>query len=503
MAIPSFTGLQTALSGIEAAQAELDTTGQNIANESTPGYSRQQVVIADGNSLPLPAVSSTTGRGAQLGEGVSIAHITRVRDQFLDAQYRAQNSNYNNSSTLHNILDQVQTALGESDGTGLSTTLNKFWSAWTSLSQNPTSTAAQQAVVSSGASVASTLSQLSQQLDNVTGLQAQVQSQFNALTAYNGDPAGDTVNGPVASDASQIAQLNTEIVRAQASGQTPNNLLDQRDQLIDDLSQYATVSVNNNTDGSVTVYFGDDATPGNRQHALVGLGVTDPSGSASIPSGVDFTDNLVETNLDASAGGQLGALKSLYDYDAVAGTATGTLVNYTADLDGVANDIATTVNDAISNADASGASAPPFFTGTTAATIAVNTAQIAFSSSTAPYTATEASFVAGLGDGSTESALNAPAPGPALGETDPNEAYNGLVTQIGSDVQSASSNQTTQQSLLTAINNQRESASGVSLNEELTNLITFQQAYQASARMMTVIDNTLQTLISMGASAGM
>ncbi len=92
MPIPSFTGLQTALKGLEAAQAELDTTGQNISNESTPGYSRQKVVTTDCDSLTLPAVSSTTGTGAQLGTGVSISNITRVRNQFLDVQYRTQNS---------------------------------------------------------------------------------------------------------------------------------------------------------------------------------------------------------------------------------------------------------------------------------------------------------------------------------------------------------------------------------------------------------------------------
>ncbi len=450
----------------------------------------------------LCAVASTTGTGAQLGEGVSVEQISRVRNQFLDTQYRTQNSTSNNSSTTYNILNQVQTALGETDGTGLSTALNKFWSAWGSLGQDPTSSAAQQTVVSSGETVANTLNQLSEQLGNVTGLEAQVQGQFKSLTAYNGDTAGDTANGPVASDATQIAQLNTQIARAKASGQTPNNLLDTRDALIDDLSQYANVSATNNADGSVTVYFGDDASPGNQQHALVGPGVTDPSANSSIPAGVDLTDNLAETNLDASAGGQLGALTSLYDpLSANAGALK--LASYSSALDGVANDIATTVNDAISNADASGASAPPFFTGTTAGTIAVNTSQITLSSASAPYTAAEANFVAGLSDGSTESALNASAPGPALGVNDPNQAYDGLVTQIGSDVQSANSSQTTQQSLLTAIGNQRESVSGVSLDEEMTNLMTFQQAYQASARMMTAIDDTLQTLISMGSSAGM
>jgi flagellar hook-associated protein 1 len=138
--------------------------------------------------------------------------------------------------------------------------------------------------------------------------------------------------------------------------------------------------------------------------------------------------------------------------------------------------LVTAVNGAISGADASGATAPPFFdpTGTTAAAIAVNSS---LSTSNPPYTAAEAGAVSKLTGGPAD------------------QAYNAFVTQIGSDVQAANSAQQTSQSLLSAINNQRQSISGVSLDEEMTNLIQYQQAYQASARVMNAIDETLSTLI--------
>jgi len=467
MPIPSFTGLQTALSGLEAAQAELNTTGANIANESTPGYSREDVVTTDSDPLSVPAISRTTGTGAQLGTGVSISNITRVHDQFLDVQYRTQNSLSNLYSTQYNNLDQVQTALGESDGTGLSNALDKFWRAWTDLGQSPTA-ASQQEVLSAGATVASTLNQVSSQL---TTIENQTQSQWSALTAYAGDLAGNTSDGQVANDAKQIASLNAEIAQAQGANQTPNALLDQRDELIDDLSQYANVAVTRQADGMVDVSFGNAAaSPSSDQTPLV-------EGETA-----NLQQNLTEANLNASAGGKLGALESLYDST----TGTGTLAGYVAKLDGVASQLAGDVQGALTG---SGIAPDAFFTDTdgsgliTAATIEVNPRLTAGK----PYSAAQASAVSALSDDNSTA----------------QQDYQALVTQIGSDTQSANSSQTTAQSLLTSIGNQRQSVSGVSLDEEMTNLITYQQAYQASARMMTAIDDTLQTLINMGSSAGM
>ncbi len=453
MPIPSYSGLNTALSGLEAAQAAIDTTGQNIANANTPGYSRQQVVQTDRTPLTIPALSSITGNGSQVGLGVDITTITRVRDQFLDSQYRGQNSQTSGDNTASTLLGQVQAALNEPSSSGLSTALNQFWTAWSGLQNNPTDQGAMSAVLGAGKTVAENLNTLSGELST---LESQVTGQYTTLT--------DPTSGPVATDAKQIAALNVQIAQAQSSGLDANTLLDQRDKLVDDLSQYSNVYVTQQSGGMINVSFGNAATAAAGGSAdstpLVGGGA------------VDLTDNVTDANLSGS-GGTLGALLKLYD----ATSGTGQIADYASKLDGVANTLVTTVNSAISTADASGATAPPFFdpTGTTAATIAVNSS---LSTSTPPYTATEAGAVAGL----TGKAAD--------------QAYNAFVTQIGSDVQSAQSAQQTSQSLLSAIGNQRQSISGVSLDEEMTNLIQYQQAYQASARVMNAIDTTLNTLIN-------
>ncbi len=454
MTIPAFTGLQTALSGLEAAQAAIDTTGQNISNANTPGYTRQQVELTDGTPLTIPAQSRITGNGAQVGTGVDITNITRIRDQFIDSSYRNQNSATSSASTRASILGQAQSALNEPTSSGLSAQLNTFWQNWNSLANNPTNQGAQQALVDQGKSVAQALNGLS---GDITSLQSQVTQQYQQLTG---------ANGPVLSDATQIAQLNSEIAQAQTGGVTPNALLDQRDNLIDDLSQYSNVDVTTQPNGMVNVSFGNAAAA-----AANGTPDTTPLVSGSTVNAGEVS----ETNL-AGSSGKLGALLGLYDSTTGAGQLTG----YMTQLNTVASQLVSTVNGAIAGADASGASAPPFFTasGTTAATIAVNPSVVP-SSSSAPYTTAEATAVAGLSGGAAD------------------QTYNGFVSGVGGDVQSTQNAQQTAQSLLSAISNQRQSVDGVSLDEEMTNLITFQQAYQASARVMSAIDTTLNSLISM------
>jgi flagellar hook-associated protein 1 len=451
--IPSYSGLNTALSGLEAAQAAIETTGQNIANANTPGYSRQRVDMTERNPLTIQTLSSVTGAGSQLGLGVDITTISRVRDQFLDSSYRNQNSNTSGNNTASTLLGQVQASLNEPSASGLSTALNKFWTAFNGLQNAPTNQGAMSAVLGAGQTVAENLNTLSGELSTV---ESQVTGQYTTLT--------DPTTGPVATDAKQIAALNVQIAQAKTSGLDANTLLDQRDQLIDDLSQYSNVYVSQQPGGMVNVSFGNAAT------AAAG-GTADATPLVNGGS-VDLAANLTDANLAGSAG-TLGSLLGLYD----ATTGTGKLATYATALDNMTNQLVTTVNSAIAGADAAGATAPAFFdpTGTTAGTIAVNSS---LSSSNPPYTAAEAGAVSKLSGGAAD------------------QAYNAFVTQIGSDVQAAQSAQQTSQSLLSAISNQRQAISGVSLDEEMTNLIQYQQAYQASARVMNAIDETLNTLIN-------
>ena len=118
MSIPTLQGLQTALSGLIAEQTALDITGNNIANANTEGYSRETALLEPNPPLTIPAISSQTGEGAQLGTGVTVATITRIRNTYLDAQYRTQNSALSAATTQAEVLEQAQSAFNEPSSAG-------------------------------------------------------------------------------------------------------------------------------------------------------------------------------------------------------------------------------------------------------------------------------------------------------------------------------------------------------------------------------------------------
>lgn len=428
MTIPAFTGLQTSLSGLQAAQAAIDTTSENIANANTLGYTRQRVNLTESGALTIGA-RTPQGGGTQLGTGVSLSDISRIRDQFLDVQYRAQNTATSNANTNASGLAQVQTAIDEPSSDGLQSVMSKFWSAWTALGQAPTNAAAQQAVIDAGQTLASTFNAVTAQMQTV---QSQASQQYSTLTG---------ANGQVQQDAQQIATLNAQIAQATQAGQSPNTLLDQRDNLIDDLSSLAQVSVSTGSNGAVSINFGDASSP-----LVSGTTVTWPQ------------------TLTSAAGGKLGSLLDL-------SSSTGPIGTMLSSLDNVANQVISSVNGLQPSS--------PFFTGTSAGTIAVSaTASTIQASSSSTSGADLAQAIGNLAGGTAD------------------QSYASFVAQVGNSVQAANSTQATQQAVLTAVSNQRQSVSGVSLDEEMTNLIQYQQAYQASARVMNAINSTLDTLIN-------
>jgi flagellar hook-associated protein 1 FlgK len=437
MSIPTLQGLQTALSGLIAQQEALDVTGSNIANSNTEGYTRETAVMQTSQPIVIPAISPLTGRGAQLGTGVSVATITRVRNEYLDAQFRTQSSALSGASTQSEELTQAQAMFNEPSSSGIASQMSAFWSAWSSLANAPTSEAAKQGVVAAGNQLANVLHEVSAQLSTIG---SQATEQYKALTGPSGE---------VQDDANQIAQLNGQIKLAEEAGQKPNEMLDRRDLLLDKLSSLAQVTVSEQPDGTDTVSFGDAAKP------LV-EGTT-----------VNWPQTLTE-----AAGGRLGALLGL--------TAPGgALASYQQALDNVANTLASTVNALHTSTS--------FFSGTTAATlaVAVKAAQVQTSSSKAAGGNDTAQAIASLRGGAAE------------------EGYSTLIEQVGAGVQGAKDDERNLQTTVTAIANQRQSVSGVSLDEEMTNLISFQRGYQASARTLTAMDSMLETLIEHTGIAGL
>src|ERR1044071_4773940 len=145
MTIPAFSGLNTALRGVQAHQSALDVTSHNISNVDTDGYTRQQVVLGAAPALLIDSIKQD-GTGAQLGQGVDLLQYRRIREDFLDLQFRTQNTVASQSETAARRLTTAQSLLGTNTANDLGQQLDKFWTAWSTLASNPSSQAAKDGV---------------------------------------------------------------------------------------------------------------------------------------------------------------------------------------------------------------------------------------------------------------------------------------------------------------------------------------------------------------------
>ncbi len=485
----TFAGLNIGLSALVANQTAMDVSAQNTANANTDGYSRQQVEMVASTPYPVPAFNRS-GQAGQMGTGVTVAAIQRVRDAFVDQQYRQENAVLGQWTTRQNELSQVETVFPEPGTSGIGTALSQFWASWQDLAASPTSTAAMATVVEQGQNLAAAINSAATQLSSaVSGIDYQVGQQVDQINTL----------------ATQIASLNQQIQAVTVSGQNANDLSDQRDLALDKLSAIVPIDVQPQQDGTVSVSIGGVA--------LVSGSVTQQVATAADANG-HLDPTWASTGGQLSIGsdeGSLGALLSLRDTK---------IPVYQSQLDALAGGVASAVNAAYEGTLAGTASATPFFTDgsgdggvPTAANIAVNTV---FAGDPATNTAGDPTQLAQLSGAVAPAGGGTPTPfatiagnvadlqqaqlsfsvgGQATQQT-ATDFYANLVGQVGSDAQQASTMQGNQNLIVQHLTSQRESVSGVSLDEEATNMILFQRGYDAASRVITAMDQMLDQLIN-------
>ncbi|MFN8629859.1 MAG: flagellar hook-associated protein FlgK [Chloroflexota bacterium] len=456
-------GLNTALSGLRTAQQMLDISAHNIANVSTPGYSRQRAHLVAAPPFSFPAFNRS-GLPGQLGTGVMISSIDRIRDVYLDQQINDQTALTGYWGARNDVLATAESVFPEPSNTGLGNELSKFWSSWEDLAANPSSSAARMAVLTQATSLAARFNRDASQLTTqISGVDSQVRGAIA--------DANDL--------ATQIAALNKQIQGIEISGDHANDLKDQRDQLVQQLNAIAPTQTVQQPDGTMTVLIGGTAIV-DHENVMAMTAVNDASGHAVPTWSTGMTVDL--------KGGKLQAYIEARDV---------TLTGYMGKLNQLAQQIADQVNTAHqSGVDANGVAGLALFTyapGSDASTLAVNAALgndpsrvVVAASAGAPGDTSIASQIADLATSATF----------GTGAQTPTDAYASFIGQIGADAKQANEMQINQSLVQTELENRRSSISGVSLDEEATDVIRFQQAYQASAKVITTINEMLDTLIN-------
>jgi flagellar hook-associated protein 1 FlgK len=449
MSISTFFGLQTALSGILAQQRGLDVSAHNVANANTVGFTRQEAVMVASPAFMYPSISNA-GIPGMIGTGVDVTSYRRVRDAFVDAQLRAQTTRQGNYEAKSDGLDQVELALAEPGDTGLNSLLDKDWNAWQDVSNAPENMATRQALVQAAGALSDGFRTLSSQL---TTIQSQTASNVT-----------DTI-GEANSIGRQILDLNVQIATQTAVGDAPNDLLDKRDVLVDRLAQLGNVSTTAGANGAIDVVFG----------------------GATLVTGATSSATLAESDLTSLSSGKLAGLVSLRDT---------LLPGYKAQLDAIASATVSKTN-ALHHTgyDLNGIAGGDFFlaSGTTAATIAVDPAILA-----SPARVAAAKAPGEYGDATVALSI-----GGLRDDNSIDVAYRQLVTTIGADSQEAQRSLANSTLLADALSSRRESISGVSLDEEMTNLMRFQRGFQASSRALNAMDEMIDLLVNRTGRVGL
>ena len=446
----TFSSLNSALSALQYNRVAMDVASGNIANATTPGYARRQVV---GQATGAPAVPAIWSRWDGAGDGVQPSPISRMVDALLDARARTEHATGSYLDSRSTSLSRVETALAEPGDNGVAAALDSFKSAWHDLANNPQDSAARTQVLGKAQTLRDTITSQAAAVDNEwstqrTGLDADV-AEVNQV-------------------ASQLADLNRGLRSAYVSQTDAGTLLDQRDVLTQRLAELtgASVSINSDTTVDVTVA-GQQLVSGNTANTVTASGSANLAGVGADP--VVLQVNGAPVTLTT---GQIGARQQALGTD---------LPGYMSSLDGFVASLRTSVNgQQQAGVDLDGVAGGDFWSGTSAETL-----QVAI---TDPRKLAAADPAKGGLDNTNASAMA----GLDMGAG----SYRQLITSFGVTVASAQQGSTNQATLVAQVDASREALSGVDQDEEMVNLLAAQRGYEGAARVLTAMDSMLDTLIN-------
>ncbi|HEX2951307.1 MAG TPA: flagellar hook-associated protein FlgK [Armatimonadota bacterium] len=460
----SFGTIRIALSGITAMQNALEVTGHNIVNVDTEGYHRQEAILQ--TTIPYPTVGNPGASvGGQFGTGVTVEQIRRLQDDFLEQQLRNTNGQYGRQSTLQDSLSQIESFISPGTSIDISSMLDKFFSAWDVLSSHPEEESSRLNVRSSAVNLVNILNDSSSKLDYMS-----------SLTESNIQDTVDRINLL----ADNLASLNAQIGMAKEEGRSPNDLLDQRSSVLTELTSLTGASslALNAESTSVTNIGSRPLVEGNSAFHIKFDYVTDSDGIARKHI-LWASDSQPADVLD----GKLNAFFSIRDQ---------VIPNYKSQLNTISSALITAVNAKhVTGYTMNGTTGQAFFGGTDAGSIHVDANILTDARNIAATTTNNAA-----GDGSLATEIFNLNQQALIGSQTLNLAAQSIIGQIGNAVKSSQTSLNAVQSLQSQLTEQQQRASGVSLDEELSNMLTYQRSYDSSARVLKAADEMIQSLLA-------
>ncbi|MGA7827550.1 MAG: flagellar hook-associated protein FlgK [Geobacteraceae bacterium] len=468
--------LNIANSGVTMARVAMEVTSENVANVNTPGYSRQKAIF---QTSPV-----NTANGFPLGTGVQLATVQRSHDDLLQLQLVKGNSLSGESTTKQTALSQIEPSFNEVTTDGLGQAVENFFNSWQDLSVTPQGTAERQAVLSRSQVMVDTFHQMNTSLND-------------SLT--NADKSLDGITSDISATAKNIASLNGQILQTEQLGGNANELRDQRDYLTQQLAKNVGISYAEQNDGTLTVSLpgGEPLVQGNSYATL----------STEVDAGTGRNKIMLNP---VSGGAATDVTSTIGGPDNSLGTIGGTLQvrdeivpGYLAKLDEMARQLVTNVNSQHSSGYGLDGTQNNFFdpSKTTSADISLNPSLTINKIAAAGQDPTS---VSGPGDNTGAFAIaqlkSSPLSFTVNGNTTSSTIsgyYNSFVSSVGVDTENATNASAQNDSFLQQLTTLRDSNSGVSLDEEMSNLIKYQQAFQASAKVINTASNMLDTVMGL------
>lgn len=475
--------LGVARGALTAHQTAITVTSHNIANAQTPGFTRQRASLVANVPVGLAV--------GQVGTGVIVSRIERVRDPLLDVVFRRESGNEAAFGMRRDLLQQVEGIFNEPSATGLASSLDALWSSWDDLANLPNSGTARGVVQQRGVQVAATLNDFAARLTTASdGASLRLKSTLDEVNRLTG----------------QVAELNKQIVGTEVSGRGANDLRDERDRVLDALSGITNTQIIERANGSVGVFLGGALLVDGTSRKKLETTGSDPVRFAVAG------DNEPITGVE----GTLGAIAEVLNTD---------VPRIRAQLDTLASAIVTTVNsvhragwsplgEPTVATDPYTGSGVDFFNpaGTTAASITLAGRGPNDPSTTPLGVRNDPNFIAAgnvrFGTGSNTIALQLAALRDRGDSVTPDSSvpastqsfrdyYRDVVTTVALGVQAAENSASVYATIVTDADSRRQSVAGVSTDEELVQLMRQQQAYVAATKLVNTVDQMAQAILNM------